>query len=193
MARRARLVVLVVVLLFVAIAAAVAISSEEAAPAAPASSTELAPPVDDGHTKVDYQFGVTLREVQINDYLGKIAQAEQAAKDEADRQARVAAAKKAAASASRGGGRGRSAPSGGSHRGYATWWECTSMVENHGDYGRSSNRTHFGRYQFSRGTWAAYGGDPATWGSASPEEQDRVFQNAIDKGGESNWRPYNGC
>lgn len=88
----------------------------------------------------------------------------------------------------------RSNPGGsGAHRGYATWYECTAAVENGGDYGRSTNRSHFGRYQFARSTWASYGGDPAEWGSASPAEQDRVFARAVAAGGESNWRPYNGC
>lgn len=79
------------------------------------------------------------------------------------------------------------------HRGYATAVECIGAVENGGDYGRSSNPGHFGRYQFSRPTWAAYGGNPATWGSASPEEQDSVFANAVAADGLSNWLPYDGC
>lgn len=83
---------------------------------------------------------------------------------------------------------------GGSHRGYASAKECVSMVENHGDYGRSSNPTHFGRYQFSKGTWAAYGGNPDTWGTASPSEQDAVFETAWNSpGGPNNWLPYDGC
>lgn len=81
----------------------------------------------------------------------------------------------------------------GSHRGYASAVECIGAVENGGDYGRSSNPSHFGRYQFSRPTWAAYGGDPSTWGYASPTEQDAVFANAIAAGGLSNWTPYDGC
>lgn len=68
------------------------------------------------------------------------------------------------------------------------------MVEHGGSYDRSSNPGHFGRYQFSRPTWAAYGGNPDTWGSASPEEQDAVFEAAWNSpGGPSNWLPYDGC
>lgn len=81
----------------------------------------------------------------------------------------------------------------GAHRGYATWHDCTAAVENGGDYGRSSNRSHFGRYQFSRATWRQFGGNPDTWGHASAEEQDRVFANAVAAGAERHWRPYNGC
>lgn len=88
----------------------------------------------------------------------------------------------------------RVSATGGGHRGYATAKECVSMVEHGGSYDRSSNPSHFGRYQFSRGTWAAYGGNPETWGSASPAEQDAVFETAwASPGGPSNWLPYDGC
>ena len=52
---------------------------------------------------------------------------------------------------------------------------------------------HYGLYQFSAGTWAAYGGNPADFGNASVAEQNQVFDNAIAAGGESNWAPYDGC
>jgi hypothetical protein len=81
----------------------------------------------------------------------------------------------------------------GTHRGYATSEECVGAVENGGDYGRSSNPGHFGRYQFSRPAWATYGGNPDTWGSASPADQDTVFANAVAADGLSNWLPYDGC
>lgn len=81
----------------------------------------------------------------------------------------------------------------GRHRGYGSWQECTAMVENGGDYGRSSNRSHFGRYQFSRSTWVLFGGDPGEWGHASPADQDRVFANAVAQGASGHWTPYNGC
>ncbi len=70
---------------------------------------------------------------------------------------------------------------------------CIIQHENGGDYGRSSNPTHFGRYQFSRSTWIRYGGDPNTWGHASPEEQDRVFRRAVNENGYQDWTPYNPC
>jgi LysM repeat protein len=52
---------------------------------------------------------------------------------------------------------------------------------------------HYGLYQFSAATWAAYGGNPADFGHASVAEQNQVFANAIAAGGESNWAPYDGC
>jgi LysM repeat protein len=52
---------------------------------------------------------------------------------------------------------------------------------------------HYGLYQFSAATWAAYGGNPADFGNASVAEQNQVFANAIAAGGASNWAPYDGC
>jgi len=52
---------------------------------------------------------------------------------------------------------------------------------------------HYGLYQFSYSTWAAYGGNPADFGHASVAEQNQVFANAIAAGGQSNWAPYDGC
>lgn len=69
---------------------------------------------------------------------------------------------------------------------------CIIARENGGDYGRSSNPSHFGRYQFSPSLWASGGGQD-DWGSASPGEQDWIFVRVIDAGGAGNWRPYDGC
>ena len=52
---------------------------------------------------------------------------------------------------------------------------------------------HYGLYQFSAATWAAYGGNPADFGHASVAEQNQVFASALAAGGESNWAPYDGC
>jgi hypothetical protein len=52
---------------------------------------------------------------------------------------------------------------------------------------------HWGLYQFSASTWAAYGGDPALFGSASVAQQEAVFMTALSEGGESNWSLYDGC
>lgn len=84
----------------------------------------------------------------------------------------------------------------GSHRGWATAKECVSMTENGGDYGRSSNVEHFGRYQFARQSWASFGGDPDTWGTASPAEQDEVFERAWSQGEavqRQQWLRWDGC
>jgi LysM repeat protein len=52
---------------------------------------------------------------------------------------------------------------------------------------------HWGLYQFSAATWAAYGGNPADFGSAGVAEQNAVFATALAQGGQSNWAPYDGC
>lgn len=71
---------------------------------------------------------------------------------------------------------------------------CIVQREHGGSYSRSSNPTHFGRYQFSRPSWARHGGNPATWGTASPAEQDRVFLRAVaDDHGYREWQPWDGC
>lgn len=52
---------------------------------------------------------------------------------------------------------------------------------------------HYGLYQFSYDTWVAYGGDPDLFGHASAAYQTWVFNNAMARGGEDNWAPYDGC
>jgi LysM repeat protein len=52
---------------------------------------------------------------------------------------------------------------------------------------------HWGLYQFSASTWAEYGGSPADFGHAGVGEQEAVFMNAMARGGEFNWAPYDGC
>jgi hypothetical protein len=52
---------------------------------------------------------------------------------------------------------------------------------------------HYGLYQFSASTWAAYGGNPADFGHASVTEQDQVFASALAAGGQRNWSQYDRC
>jgi spore germination protein YaaH len=52
---------------------------------------------------------------------------------------------------------------------------------------------HWGLFQFSEATWIAYGGTAAEFGNASAAVQEQVFANAMARGGESNWAPYDGC
>jgi LysM repeat protein len=52
---------------------------------------------------------------------------------------------------------------------------------------------HYGLYQFSASTWAAYGGSAADFGHASVAKQNQVFANALAQGGQSNWSAYDGC
>lgn len=84
----------------------------------------------------------------------------------------------------------------GAHRGYPDARTCVSMSEHGGAYDRSSNPSHFGRYQFSRSAWVSFGGDPSTWGIASPAEQDAMFNRAWSLGPAvqyGQWLEWDGC
>ena len=70
---------------------------------------------------------------------------------------------------------------------------CVIAAESGGNSQVMNSSGHYGLYQFSASTWAAYGGNPADFGNASVAEQNQVFDNAIAAGGESNWAPYDGC
>jgi LysM repeat protein len=70
---------------------------------------------------------------------------------------------------------------------------CVIARESGGNSQVMNSSGHYGLYQFSSGTWAAYGGNPASFGNASVSEQNQVFNNAVAAGGQSNWAPYDGC
>jgi LysM repeat protein len=70
---------------------------------------------------------------------------------------------------------------------------CVIARESGGNSQVMNSSGHYGLYQFSSSTWAAYGGNPADFGNASVAEQNQVFSNAIAAGGQSNWAPYDGC
>jgi hypothetical protein len=70
---------------------------------------------------------------------------------------------------------------------------CVIAAESGGNSQVMNASGHYGLYQFSASTWAAYGGNPADFGNASVAEQNQVFANAMAAGGESNWAPYDGC
>ena len=70
---------------------------------------------------------------------------------------------------------------------------CVIARESGGNAQIFNGSGHYGLYQFSASTWAAYGGNPADFGDASVAEQNAVFDDAIAAGGESNWAPYDGC
>jgi LysM repeat protein len=70
---------------------------------------------------------------------------------------------------------------------------CVVARESGGNPNVMNATGHYGLYQFSASTWAAYGGNPADFGNASVAEQNQVFANALAQGGESNWAPYDGC
>jgi LysM repeat protein len=71
--------------------------------------------------------------------------------------------------------------------------QCVIARESGGNAQIMNATGHYGLYQFSAATWAAYGGNPADFGHASVTEQNQVFANALAAGGESNWAPYDGC
>ncbi|HME65478.1 MAG TPA: transglycosylase family protein [Streptosporangiaceae bacterium] len=79
-----------------------------------------------------------------------------------------------------------SAPSG-------SFAQCVIARESGGNSQVMNGSGHYGLYQFSASTWAAYGGSPADFGSASVSEQNQVFNNAVASGGQSNWSAYDGC
>lgn len=71
--------------------------------------------------------------------------------------------------------------------------QCVVSRESGGQPQIMNSSGHYGLYQFSASTWAAYGGSPADFGHASVGEQNQVFANAMAAGGENNWAPYDGC
>ena len=71
--------------------------------------------------------------------------------------------------------------------------QCVIARESGGQTQVMNSTGHYGLYQFSASTWAAYGGSPADFGHASASEQNRVFNTAIASGGQSNWSAYDGC
>jgi hypothetical protein len=76
---------------------------------------------------------------------------------------------------------------------YSGFQKCVITRESGGNANVMNSTGHYGLYQFSASTWAGYGGDPSDFGHASVQEQNRVFDNAMAQGGESNWSPYDGC
>jgi hypothetical protein len=81
--------------------------------------------------------------------------------------------------------------SGGSPGG--SFGQCVIARESGGQAQVMNATGHYGLYQFSASTWAAYGGSPADFGHASVAEQNQVFANALAQGGQSNWSAYDGC
>jgi Transglycosylase-like domain/LysM domain len=81
----------------------------------------------------------------------------------------------------------------GSYSGGSSFQQCVIARESGGNSQVMNSSGHYGLYQFSASTWAAYGGNPGDFGNASVAEQNQVFNNAMAAGGESNWGPYDGC
>ena len=74
-----------------------------------------------------------------------------------------------------------------------SYQSCVIARESGGNSQVMNSSGHYGLYQFSESTWVAYGGSAADFGHASVSEQNRVFNNAMAQGGQSNWSPYDGC
>lgn len=75
----------------------------------------------------------------------------------------------------------------------SSFGRCVIARESGGNSQVMNSSGHYGLYQFSYGTWVAYGGSPSAFGHASAGAQTAVFNNAIAQGGQSNWSPYDGC
>jgi len=70
---------------------------------------------------------------------------------------------------------------------------CVVERESGGNAQVMNSTGHYGLYQFSLGTWEAYGGSAALFGRATVAYQEQIFMNALARGGESNWSAYDGC
>jgi LysM repeat protein len=79
------------------------------------------------------------------------------------------------------------------YSGSGSFQSCVIARESGGNSQVMNSSGHYGLYQFSASTWAAYGGSPSSFGSASVAQQNQVFNNAIAAGGQSNWSAYDGC
>jgi LysM repeat protein len=77
--------------------------------------------------------------------------------------------------------------------GMSSFEQCVISRESGGNPQVTNASGHWGLFQFSESTWVAYGGSPAEFGNASAAVQEQVFANAMARGGESNWAPYDGC
>ena len=77
--------------------------------------------------------------------------------------------------------------------GGSSFQQCVISRESGGNSQVMNGSGHYGLYQFSASTWAAYGGSSSSFGNASVAEQNQVFNNAVAAGGQSNWAPYDGC
>ena len=86
-----------------------------------------------------------------------------------------------------------SASASGTYSGGGGFASCVIARESGGNSQVMNSSGHYGLYQFSSSTWQAYGGSAGDFGHASVSEQNRVFNNAMAQGGQSNWSAYDGC
>ena len=72
--------------------------------------------------------------------------------------------------------------------------QCVISRESGGQSQIMNSSGHYGLYQFSASTWAAYGGSPADFGHASPAEQTRIYENVVAAGATyGTWSEWDGC
>ena len=98
-----------------------------------------------------------------------------------------------AASSSSSGSSSSSTQAAATYNGGSGFQSCVISRESGGNSQVMNSSGHYGLYQFSQGTWEAYGGSASDFGHASVSEQNQVFNNAIAQGGQSNWSAYDGC
>jgi hypothetical protein len=77
--------------------------------------------------------------------------------------------------------------------GMSSFEQCVISRESGGNPQVTNGSGHWGLFQFSESTWIGYGGSPSAFGNGSAAVQEQVFDNAMARGGESNWAPYDGC
>lgn len=72
--------------------------------------------------------------------------------------------------------------------------QCVITRESGGQSQVMNSTEHYGLFQFSASTWAAYGGNPADFGHASVAEQERVYENVVAAGATyGTWSEWDGC
>jgi hypothetical protein len=79
------------------------------------------------------------------------------------------------------------------YHGSGSMQQCIISRESGGNSQVMNSSAHYGLYQFSASTWAAHGGNPASFGHASVAEQNAVYYATVAANGYSDWSPYDGC
>ena len=75
------------------------------------------------------------------------------------------------------------------YSGSGSFQSCVIARESGGNSQVMNSSGHYGLYQFSASTWAAYGGSPSSFGNASVAQQNQVFNNAIAAAASPTGRP----
>ena len=70
---------------------------------------------------------------------------------------------------------------------------CVIARESSGNAQVMNSSSHYGLYQFDLSTWESGGGSAASFGHASPAEQQRVFNAVYAARGVQPWQPSDHC